>query len=40
MEAVFDIATKLSIEEIRAAFLQAGFHPSEKLDAEVEKNYD
>jgi hypothetical protein len=40
MESVFDIKTKLSIEEIRAAFLQAGFHPSEALDAEILRCYD
>jgi hypothetical protein len=39
MESVFDIETKLSVDEIRDAFLQIGFHPSEKLDAEVLRNY-
>lgn len=40
MEAVFDIDTKLSIDEIRAAFVQAGFVPSETLDAFVKSAYD
>ena len=40
MEAVFDIDTKLSTEEIRAAFVQAGFAPSEALDAFVHSAYD
>jgi hypothetical protein len=40
MEAVFDIETKLSIDDIRSAFLQAGFHASEVLDAVVLRDYD
>jgi hypothetical protein len=40
MEAVFSIKTKLPIEGIREKFVEAGFHPSEALDAEVLKNYN
>lgn len=40
MEAVFSIETSLSTEAIRDKFVEAGFHPSEALDAEVLRNYD
>jgi len=40
MEAVFSIETTLSTEAIRDKFVEAGFHPSEALDAEVLRNYD
>lgn len=40
MEGVFSIETSLTIEAIREKFVEAGFHPSDALDAEVLVNYN